>query len=257
MKAAKGPKSLTNGAPTAPTAELVAISRRLARATARLDFAKPVQHVYAPLEYAREPHEMYLALARTPIDALFLGMNPGPFGMVQTGVPFGEIAATRKFLAIEGRVRQPTDTHPKRPIEGFACRRAEVSGQRFWGLFSRVFATREECFRRIFVWNYCPLAFVSESGANITPDKLPRAERDAIAAPCDRALREIVGVLRPRLVVGVGAFARAEAERALADRPHRVEFAQILHPSPASPAANRGWDAIACAELAKLGVIGD
>jgi single-strand selective monofunctional uracil DNA glycosylase len=255
MKAAKRLKTLGNGGPAAPTAELVAISRRLARSTARLSFARPVQHVYAPLDYAREPHEKYLALARAPIDALFLGMNPGPFGMVQTGVPFGEIAATRDFLAVEGRVRQPKGTHPKRPIEGFACRRAEVSGQRFWGLFSRVFATREDCFRRIFVWNYCPLAFMSESGANITPDKLPRAERDAIGAPCDRALREIVALLRPRLVVGVGAFARTEAERALAGCPHGVEFAQILHPSPASPAANRGWDAPVRAELAKLGVI--
>ena len=238
-----------------PGAELVEVSRALARATARLSFAAPVAHVYAPLSYAREPHEKFLALARRDIDALFIGMNPGPFGMAQTGVPFGEIAAVRGFLAIDGAVRAPKDTHPKRPVEGFACTRSEVSGQRFWSLFANAFASRDACFERMFVWNYCPLAFVSATGANLTPDKLPRAERDAIEAPCDKALRAMVEILRPRLVIGVGAFARAEAERALAGIEHAHEFAQILHPSPASPAANRGWEPVVRAELERLGVL--
>jgi single-strand selective monofunctional uracil DNA glycosylase len=118
-----------------------------------------------------------------------------------------------------------------------------------------LFGTRERCLARIFVWNHCPLAFVSATGANITPDKLPRAERDALESPCDRALVEVVEALRPRLVIGVGAFARAAAERALGDRPHPPAFGQILHPSPASPAANRGWDAPVRAELVRLGVV--
>jgi single-strand selective monofunctional uracil DNA glycosylase len=164
MKAAKRLKTLGNGGPAAPTAELVAISRRLARSTARLSFARPVQHVYAPLDYAREPHEKYLALARAPIDALFLGMNPGPFGMVQTGVPFGEIAATRDFLAVEGRVRQPKGTHPKRPIEGFACRRSEVSGRRLWEWARRRWGSAEQFFSDAFVLNYCPLVWLEASG---------------------------------------------------------------------------------------------
>ncbi|MFM7052561.1 MAG: uracil-DNA glycosylase family protein [Planctomycetota bacterium] len=232
------------------------MSRRLARATARLSFAPPVAHVYAPLDYAREPHERYLALARAPIDALLVGMNPGPFGMAQTGVPFGEIAAVRGYLGIEGAVRAPRGTHPKRPVEGFACARSEVSGQRFWGLFAAEFPRRDDCFRRIFVWNHCPLAFVGATGANLTPDKLPAAERAAIEAPCDRALRDIAALLSPRLVIGVGAFARSAAERALAGAHPADRFAQILHPSPASPAANRGWAAQARFELVRLGVLG-
>lgn len=234
---------------------LVAASRRLSRALAGATFAPPVAHVYNPLAYAREPHERYLALARAPVDALFLGMNPGPFGMAQTGVPFGEIDAVRGFLGIDGAVRAPRDTHPKRPVEGFACARSEVSGRRFWGLMRDLFGTRERCLARIFVWNHCPLAFVSPTGANITPDKLPRAERDALEAPCDRALAEVVAALRPRLVIGVGGFARAAAERALAALETPPAIAQILHPSPASPAANRGWDAPVRAELVRLGVV--
>ena len=32
---------------------------------------------------------------------VFLGMNPGPFGMAQVGVPFGEVAAVRDWLRID------------------------------------------------------------------------------------------------------------------------------------------------------------
>ncbi|MCE2883268.1 MAG: hypothetical protein LW636_13075, partial [Planctomycetaceae bacterium] len=213
-RAATAPRTDPRGTPrSSPHADLVAISRRLARATARLRFALPVAHIYAPLDYAREPHERYLALASRDIDALFVGMNPGPFGMAQTGVPFGEIHAVRTYLSLDGRVVAPQHTHPKRPVEGFACTRSEVSGQRFWSLFAEEFPDARECFRRIFVWNYCPLAFVSATGANLTPDKLPAAERVALESPCDRALRDLAATLAPRLVVGVGAFARAAAER--------------------------------------------
>lgn len=235
---------------------LVEAARELSTSVGRLRFKPPVAYVYNPLDYAWAAHELFLRkFGGGRKRVLFLGMNPGPFGMAQTGVPFGEIAAARGFLGLDGRVRAPKDTHPKRPVEGFACARAEVSGQRFWGLFARAFATREECFERIFVWNYCPLAFMSESGANITPDKLPRAERASIEGPCDAALVSIVELLRPRMVIGVGAYARHEAERALAGCAHAVEFGQILHPSPASPAANRGWEPQARAELVKLGVL--
>ncbi len=245
---------------TPPTDELIATSRALARALKPLHFAAPVAHTYAPLHYAREPHERFLGLAQRNIDALFVGMNPGPFGMVQTGVPFGEVAAVRAFLQLDGRVRVPVDMHPKRVVEGFACARSEVSGQRFWGLFSRAFSSRDDCFARMFVWNYCPLAFVSASGANITPDKLARGERDALQAPCHEALGQIVDALRPRIVIGVGAFAHTVAREALMPRAFKnrvapLEFAQILHPSPASPAANRGWESIVRAELIRLKVL--
>ena len=222
-------------------AAVTRISRALSREVDGLAFASPVACVYNPLSYARAPQELYLSHARRGVDALFLGMNPGPFGMAQTGVPFGEVAAVRDFLRIEARVRVPKIVHPKRPIEGFACRRSEVSGRRFWGLMAREFGTPERFFARAFVWNWCPLAFMAESGANITPDKLARAEREAIEAACDDALRAIVEVLAPRVLVGVGGFASKCVARALGEG--APEIVTMLHPSPASPAANRGWDA--------------
>lgn len=231
----------------------VRLSRALARAVDGLEFGEPVTHVYDPLVYARRPHELYLERhARPGIEALLVGMNPGPFGMAQTGVPFGEVKLVREWLGIEAQVERPEGEHPARPITGFACTRSEVSGARLWGWARARFETPERFFARFFVWNYCPLVFMTESGKNHTPDKLPAAERAALYAPCDEALRALVAELGPRLVIGVGAFARTRAAEALAGTPVRV--GSIPHPSPASPAANKGWAKLAEAALAGLGV---
>lgn len=236
---------------------LVEISQRLAAAVSRLKFAAPVSHVYNPLAYAWAPHAAYLRrYGNGPKQTLFLGMNPGPFGMAQTGVPFGDVPMVRGWLALghgsEGEVKRPKREHDKRPIEGFACTRREVSGTRFWGWAAARWKTPERFFASCFVWNYCPLVFMDEGGRNITPDKLPPAERAAIARVCDGALLDIVDALQPRWVIGVGAFADKRAREALAKR--EVSFGCILHPSPASPAANRDWQGQVEAQLAALGV---
>ena len=177
----------------------IRISRELARAADGLEFARPVTHVYDPLVYAREPHERYLALAmRRGCEALFLGMNPGPFGMAQTGVPFGDVELVRGWLGIEGRVGRPEREHAKRPVLGFACPRAEVSGGRFWGWARARFGEPERFFARFAVWNYCPLLFLEESGRNRTPDALPARESAPLFAACDRALAALVRALEPR-----------------------------------------------------------
>ncbi len=232
---------------------LIRASRELSRDVGALRFGAPVTHVYNPLVYARRSHETYLRrFARRGVEALFLGMNPGPFGMAQTGVPFGEVELARGWLGVEAPVDRPEPEHPKRPVLGFASARREISGLRLWGWAKDRFGTPEAFFRRFFVWNYCPLAFLEASGRNRTPDHLPAHERGPLEAVCDRALRRMVRLLEPRLVIGVGAFAQARAEAALpAEGP---QVATILHPSPASPAANQGWVPKIEAQLAALGV---
>ncbi|MBN1672877.1 MAG: single-stranded DNA-binding protein [Kiritimatiellae bacterium] len=232
---------------------LIDAARALARTVNGLSFGPPVTHVYNPLDYAWAPHRAYLRKwGNGAKQVLFLGMNPGPFGMAQVGVPFGEIAYVRDWLRIRGRVGKPAAEHPKRPVDGFACARSEVSGRRLWGCFAERFGTPESFFRDHFVGNYCPLVFIEASGKNRTPNKLPPAEREPLLAACNESLRRVVAVLRPRWVVGVGAFAAAQARAALASCDVRV--GSILHPSPASPAANRGWARAAAAELTRLGV---
>ena len=237
-----------------PRAErLVASSRRLTAALAGLPFGPPVSHVYNPLVYARAAHEAYLRrFARGPGRVVLVGMNPGPWGMAQTGVPFGEVELVREWLGIRAPVGQPPAVHPKRPVDGFDCRRREVSGRRLWGWARRRFGTPERFFRRFFVANYCPLLFLVASGRNLTPDRLPAAPRRPLLEACDAALREAMESLEPSLVVGIGAFAEARAAVALADLP--IPVARILHPSPASPAANRGWQETAERQLSELGV---
>jgi single-strand selective monofunctional uracil DNA glycosylase len=233
--------------------DLVRVSRDLAAATGRLRFAPPVAYVYAPLEYARVPHEAYLRrFGAAPREVLLLGMNPGPFGMAQTGVPFGDVASVRDWLGVSGDVASPARSHPKRPVAGFSCPRCEVSGQRLWGWARERFGTPERFFERFFVANYCPLAFVEESGANRTPDHLPASERGPLLAACDEALLRVADVLRPSLVVGVGRFAEARAKAVLG--PKAIRVGVMPHPSPASPAANRDWPRSADAALKALGV---
>ena len=232
---------------------LVNAARALRRQLQDLHFAPPVTHVYNPLDYARRTHEQYLThWGAGHKQVLFLGMNPGPFGMGQTGVPFGEITAVRDWLGIEGPVSHPPEEHPKRPVDGFACSRSEVSGQRLWSLFSERFGEPDAFFASHFVANYCPLMFMETTGRNRTPDKLPAAERDAVQGPCDEHLRRLVDILKPEYLVGVGRFARDRAAQALVGRD--VEVVTILHPSPASPMANRGWAPQASQQMVELGI---
>ncbi|MGB0952993.1 MAG: uracil-DNA glycosylase family protein [Planctomycetota bacterium] len=235
---------------------LIEVDRELARQVDDLSFPEPITHVYNPLVYARRPHEKFIKkYARKGTPALLLGMNPGPWGMAQTGIPFGEIELARDWLDVAGKVDKPDLEHPKRPIEGFDCTRSEVSGRRLWGWAQEYFTTPEAFFERFYVLNYCPLVFMEESGRNFTPDKLPAAAKKPLFEACDEALRKSVKWLKPRIVIGVGKFAEKRAIEVLGDLDLDLEFGTVLHPSPASPIANRGWAPQAEAQLEKLGVL--
>jgi single-strand selective monofunctional uracil DNA glycosylase len=237
----KGPKSLVEAA------------SRLREAAESLFFSPPVAQVYNPLVYAWEVHNRYLSeFGAAPKRVVFWGMNPGPWGMVQTGVPFGEVQAVRDWMKLRGPIGKPAAEHPRRPVEGFDCARSEVSGRRLWGLFRSRYDTARAFFQDHFVANYCPLVFMEKSGRNRTPDKLPAKERELLFRICDRHLRETVGLLRPEWVIGVGRFARLRIESSLAGSSFRI--GEVLHPSPASPAANRGWAEQAARRLRELGI---
>lgn len=230
-------------------------TRRLCRALAPLRFSAPVDTVYQPLDYAWAAHAQYLdRYGRGRKRVVFLGMNPGPFGMAQTGIPFGEIAAVRDWMGIETAVGKPDPEHPKRPIEGFACKRSEVSGRRLWGLFAERFPQAGDFFADHFVLNYCPLVWMGATGANLTPDKLPAAEMVPVEEACLSHLAEVITLLEPECLVGVGGFAEERLQRAAQAAGSRARIGRILHPSPASPAANRGWAAAATRQLVEAGV---
>lgn len=229
---------------------LISATRELSDTVDSLKFSEPVAYAYNPLDYARETHEQFLSLyGNGRKRVVFLGMNPGPFGMAQTGVPFGEIDSVQNWLNIFGFVGKPPREHPAKPVDGFGCPRSEVSGRRLWGLFRDRFGSPKNFFNEHFVTNFCPLLFVAgnERGKNLTPEDLVPAERDAVNAPCDLFLRRLGEILEPEWLVGVGNFAETAAKRALAGMP--VKFTRIIHPSPASPAANKDWSGKATAKL--------
>lgn len=240
--------------------KLLKLSDAFSDACDALRFAEPITHVYNPLQYARKPHHKYLRKYAAPGRAktILLGMNPGPWGMAQTGIPFGEIAAARDFLDVADAVAKPAIEHPKRPVLGFDSPRSEVSGRRLWEWAESRFKTPDAFFDQFFILNYCPLCFMTETGKNFTPDKLPAHERHALEEVCDDFLRRTVEYLQPERVLGVGMFAEKKAKLALNEvviQGKALEFGRILHPSPASPAANRGWAPQAEAQLQALGLL--
>lgn len=223
---------------SAMSKRLIAITRELSMGVDALSFSEPVSYVYNPLVYAWKSHRAFLNTYGNEKDrVLLIGMNPGPWGMVQTGVPFGEVDSVRDFLGINEKVSQPKRVHPKRPVLGFDCQRSEVSGRRVWEWAKERYGTADNFFEHFFVLNYCPLCFMEEGGKNRTPDKLHPDERDSVFAVCDVALRKFVKALEPSKIVGIGGFAKKRAIKTLG----RDDIETILHPSPASPMANRGW----------------
>lgn len=232
---------------------LIDIARNLSDDLKGLSFSPPVFTVYDPTEYAFELFSLYVdKFGKGPKKVVLVGMNPGPWGMIQTGVPFGEVRFVRDWMGIEGKVGEPACRHPKRPVYGFECDRSEVSGGRLWGWARGRYGDAGLFFKDFFVLNYCPLAFFDDPGRNITPDRLAAADRRILYALCDCALKDSVAALTPETVVGVGKFAYERSSSALDGMGVRV--GRITHPSPANPAANRGWEGIIEREMKEMGI---
>jgi len=220
------------------------------------EFSDPVAVTYNPLTYAWDNHCQYLEkYGSGKKKVLFLGMNPGPWGMSQTGVPFGEISLVRDWMKLDGKIEKPEIEHPKRKVEGFDCQRSEVSGKRLWGYFAEKFPKAEDFFKDHFVVNFCPLVWMSETGANITPDKLSKEKMKPIEEVCIKHLKSLINEFEPSLLVGVGAFAEKRLKEVKNETFFpEIKVGKILHPSPASPVANRGWAEAAEKQLVELGV---
>jgi single-strand selective monofunctional uracil DNA glycosylase len=260
-----------------PSQALIRAAQTLNHCLAGLEFGDPVDTVYNPLEYAWNAYRRYLecftgsgsgSKSVRSKRVLLLGMNPGPWGMAQTGVPFGEIKAVRDWMGIQETISRPQVEHPRRPVTGFDTTRSEVSGKRLWGLAQQRFGRAEDFFADHFVGNYCPLVFFDTGGRNITPEKLRSRDREALYRCCDEHLREMIRILDPEWLIGIGRFteqrlrtvirgtSRAGTGSAGIGEPGGRErtVAGILHPSPASPAANQDWAGRTTERLISLGV---
>ena len=195
---------------------------------------------YNPLDYAWDVHEAYLRrMGGSGARTVVLGMNPGPHGMGQVGIPFAATSMVRDLLGITGiPVSQPEAVDPRRPVVGLEYPREEVSGTRLWGLLARHYGDAAAIASHVFLVNHCPLMLFSGPRAtNITPDKVSGTTAQELLERCDEHLCEVVSIFNAERVIGVGKFAESRAKDAL--RGNSVEILGCWHPSPASPLANR------------------
>jgi len=196
--------------------------------------------VYNPLMYAWDIHEEFIRVSGGGgAKTVLLGMNPGPHGMGQMGIPFAATSVVRDLLGISGiDVREPTNIHPKRPVNGLIHPKEEVSGSRLWGLLEDKYGGSRQIFQKVFVVNHCPLMILDgPRGTNITPNNVSGAVVRDLLDRCDQHLREVVIALGAEEVIGIGKYAEKRANLALGGTGIRVRT--CWHPSPASPLANR------------------
>ncbi|XP_004872843.2 single-strand selective monofunctional uracil DNA glycosylase isoform X1 [Heterocephalus glaber] len=153
----------------------------------QLHFSQPVGLIYNPVDYAWEPHRSYVTrYCQGPKEVLFLGMNPGPFGMAQTGVPFGEVSVVRDWLGIGGPVLTPAQEHPKRPVLGLQCPQSEI-----WNLFGN---------------QLCPIFWCQNRNVEPFLDSHTAKQREAGKPPV-RILFSSLGVITEKRV-GLGRAGR-------------------------------------------------
>ncbi len=212
-------------------------------------------YIYNPLDYAWEMHSEYLRrYVHEGAGILFLGMNPGPFGMMQTGVPFGEVNAVRDYLKLNLPVDKPKREHPSRPVVGMDIKRSEGSGKRLWGLISQRWPEPEGFFKDHCIFNYCPLGFLDsgKTAKNFTPDHLPKNERASLEAVCDSYLADVIDMVGPHALIGIGKY--AEAKLTSVNRDGRRVVSSIIHPSPGNPQANVDWNGKTTAKMRELGL---
>ncbi|XP_059139314.1 uncharacterized protein LOC131927619 [Physella acuta] len=245
------------GSPNFFSDRYMMFEKELCEKLSRVSLPGKIQYVYNPLEYAFDSHLNFVRRFCTGEKyILFVGMNPGPFGMSQNGVPFGECAIVKEWLQIEGEVLKPVLEHPKRRVVGLECSRSEVTGGRFWQLFRTLCHTPEHFFRTSYVHNLCPFAFLTDSGKNVTPPQLTSSVLDQINALCNATLVEVVRLLKCKYVICIGKYALAQAQKALsADEFNGITLECLMHPSPINPAANKGWADIAIKQLTEIGII--
>lgn len=236
---------------------MLVIEKALCESLLNLKLNDQIAFVYNPLDYASETHEDYVRkYCRSTKDILFLGMNPGPFGMAQNGVPFGDTHYVKNWLNIKGSVQKPDREHPRRLIHGLHCVRSEVSGQRFWSFLEDISKTPDVFFSHCYVHNYCPLSFMTSSGKNVTPPEIQSSQKKVLLDICDKSILEVIKLLHVKFIIGIGKFAEGRARKVIKEyQITNVKVFGIMHPSPINPFANKGWKDIIYRQLSECGIL--
>ncbi|XP_006564278.1 single-strand selective monofunctional uracil DNA glycosylase [Apis mellifera] len=235
--------------------QILSVERDLVIELGKIVFHSPIEYVYSPLEYAFNIHTMYVQkYCNTIKKILFLGMNPGPWGMSQTGVPFGEISMVRDWLKICGPVGKPVKEQPNRKVTGFQCNRSEISGKRLWSLFQKLCGSPEKFFQQAYIHNYCPIALMKKNGCNITPAEIKGSEIQTLHSSCDKALLDIIKIIKAEIVIGIGGYAEKRAQFVIQSSKLPIKVLCLPHPSPRA-VNNKNWSEKATKKLSEFGLL--
>ncbi|RZF44591.1 hypothetical protein LSTR_LSTR001349 [Laodelphax striatellus] len=202
-----------------------------------------VEYIYNPLECAYDVHRNFVhKFCISSKKILFLGMNPGPWGMMQTGVPFGDVISVKNWLKVTGEIIKPLKEHHLRPVSGFDCKRVEVSGKRFWAFAQHLSNGNPAVFfRNSFVHNYFPFVLMTESGKNVTPADLKPAEQKELESLCDESLCSVIDLLKVETIIAIGRYTEKRVKAVLRKTPKNVDVVYMMHPSPRNPKSNQEW----------------
>ncbi|XP_055849953.1 single-strand selective monofunctional uracil DNA glycosylase [Episyrphus balteatus] len=229
--------------PTPLWKQFIDIECNLNKELANLKFPN-ITHVYNPIEYAFDLHCQYLKkYLNGPKKMLLIGMNPGPNGMAQNGVPFGNTNTVKNLMKIEGQVEQPPSLHPKRPVTGLACKTEEPSGVRIWTLIGKLAGSLEIFSQQCFMHNFCPLAFFDVQGKNITPGELKGDVKAEVRNICLKYLEQEIQLIQPEIIIAIGSYV-GDCMKRLAKQSiyigSNIKILQLAHPSPRS-VNNNNW----------------
>lgn len=209
-----------------------------------LQFPKNITHIYNPIVYALNLHCQYIKkFLNGKKKVMLIGMNPGPNGMVQNGVPFGNTNTVKNLMKIQGQVDQPPSLNPKRPVTGLSCTTEEPSGVRIWNLLQKLAGSLEVFGEQCFLHNFCPLAFFDEQGKNITPSELKGKIKSTLRDICLKYLEKEIQLIQPEIIIAIGSYVgdslRKLSKQSIYVRTN-IKILQLAHPSPRS-LNNNNW----------------
>ena len=183
-----------------------ALRPRLARATG-LRVWNP--QLYGLPLYRRFAAE-HLPHARGGIVAF--GLNPGKYGMAQTGIPFTDVTrAARVGIAIEPPGLAPASLRPF--LKSYRVERSSAS---VYGLLDEAWGSPREGWRALWAVAPCGLLFLEKDGENVTPADARLARRDDVRELRLRVIRESIAAAKPRGVLLLGQDVARVAAEALA-----------------------------------------
>jgi single-strand selective monofunctional uracil DNA glycosylase len=185
---------------------------------------------------------------------LVFGLNPGPYGMAQTGIPFTDLKRLREHLPrlAKGLERRGCSLAgvglAPRSLRPYLSRTFESSAVRVYRFLSRGWGSAEDGWRSVVVANPCSLLFMDAAGENRTPADLvgavsrrtgslvaARRLRERCNALRRLAAREAVRVLSPRGVVLLGKDAQRAMQTGIAPLLGPDSILGWEHPARAVP----------------------